>query len=347
MSKKNTAEEHPIAFISYSWDSIEHQEWVLKLADDLMGIYGIDVILDQNELSPGKDLTYFMESSIESAAKVLLILTPKYKIKAEGRTGGVGFEYAMILQSLFEVQAKNNKFIPVLREGTLATSSPSYVKTKVYHDMTDDAKYLVQLNELAQFIYNRPKREKPKLAPIADFSSQELDPLLQTINDFSAKEKINDEINAILDSRDGLNLAISEVSNLFNLIKEKAKLYAEKTNLKFQTEEDAARTLILRCQAHSVVINWSQAYLNTLSKSTLSVAQWAGHAVLNRYNSYSPFHQPKMLRETEWSFDLNTNKEPVWSKNRQEVATSAQICDSSFAYIIERISTEKSKDFRE
>ena len=50
-------QSRPIIFISYSWDSEVHKEWILKLADDLIKDYGADVILDQYELNAGKDLT--------------------------------------------------------------------------------------------------------------------------------------------------------------------------------------------------------------------------------------------------------------------------------------------------
>ncbi|WP_121515136.1 toll/interleukin-1 receptor domain-containing protein [Petrotoga sp. HKA.pet.4.5] len=40
--------EKPTVFISYSWDSKEHQEWVKKLVDDLSS-KGIEVNFDQKE----------------------------------------------------------------------------------------------------------------------------------------------------------------------------------------------------------------------------------------------------------------------------------------------------------
>lgn len=42
------------AFISYSWDSKEHQEWVVALTNKLRSIYGVDakcdVLLDNPNL---------------------------------------------------------------------------------------------------------------------------------------------------------------------------------------------------------------------------------------------------------------------------------------------------------
>ncbi|MDP1069474.1 toll/interleukin-1 receptor domain-containing protein, partial [Klebsiella pneumoniae] len=79
---------------------------------------GIDVILDQFELSAGKDLTHFMESSLEKADKVLVILNPNYKQKAENRKSGVGYETSMISQEIFESPISKVKFIPILRIGS-------------------------------------------------------------------------------------------------------------------------------------------------------------------------------------------------------------------------------------
>ena len=109
-------------FISYSWDSNKHRAWVLALANDLIK-NGIEVILDQYELGIGGNLTLFMEKSVDEADKVLLILTENYKIKADNRSGGVGFEYSMINEELYSNQVDNQKFIPILKSGTNSFST--------------------------------------------------------------------------------------------------------------------------------------------------------------------------------------------------------------------------------
>jgi len=58
----------PLVFISYSWDSAEHKQWVLKLAD-LLILNGVDVLLDQYELSIGKNMFPFMEQSVTRQVK--------------------------------------------------------------------------------------------------------------------------------------------------------------------------------------------------------------------------------------------------------------------------------------
>lgn len=51
-------EEHPKVFISYSHDSEEHKNWVLKLATHLRD-HGVDVVLDQWNVRLGDDLPFF------------------------------------------------------------------------------------------------------------------------------------------------------------------------------------------------------------------------------------------------------------------------------------------------
>ena len=50
----------PKCFISYSHDNEDHKEWVLNLASRLVE-NGVNVILDQWNLSLGGDLPSFME----------------------------------------------------------------------------------------------------------------------------------------------------------------------------------------------------------------------------------------------------------------------------------------------
>ena len=51
-------------FISYSWTSPEHEEWVISLAEKLMSD-GIDVVIDKWELKEGHDMYDFMESMVK------------------------------------------------------------------------------------------------------------------------------------------------------------------------------------------------------------------------------------------------------------------------------------------
>lgn len=84
-------EEHPKVFISYSHDSEEHKNWILKLATHLRD-HGVDVILDQWNVRLGDDLPFFMEQGLSSSHLVLCICSDKYIEKANANKGGAGYE---------------------------------------------------------------------------------------------------------------------------------------------------------------------------------------------------------------------------------------------------------------
>ena len=62
----------PKVFISYSWTSNEHQQWVLDLATALRD-NGVDAILDKWDLKEGHDANAFMERMVtdETVEKVI------------------------------------------------------------------------------------------------------------------------------------------------------------------------------------------------------------------------------------------------------------------------------------
>lgn len=152
---------NPLVFISYSWDSEEHEKWVRQLASDLIK-NGVDVRLDQWENNLGSDIPYFMDDSIIKSTRVLCILTPNYKEKADQRKGGVGYETRNMTAQIF-TDVITDKFIPVLRKGTPKDSVPIALSGRVYLDMTDDSTYNGRLDEILRVVFNKPKYSKPEL----------------------------------------------------------------------------------------------------------------------------------------------------------------------------------------
>ncbi len=126
----------PSAFISYSWDSEEHRQWVVALATRLRE-NGVDVILDRWHLALGAEKTLFMEMAVRKSDHVLLICTPQYKEKAESRLGGVGWETSIVTAELAD-DLTQTKFIPVLRQGSFQATLPVWVKNRVGVDLSAD-----------------------------------------------------------------------------------------------------------------------------------------------------------------------------------------------------------------
>jgi hypothetical protein len=67
----------PKVFISYSHDSQQHKDWVLRLATSLRRV-GIDVVFDQSGLVPGQDIAAFMANGIQAADRVVMICSEAY-----------------------------------------------------------------------------------------------------------------------------------------------------------------------------------------------------------------------------------------------------------------------------
>lgn len=151
--------KHPKLFISYSWDSDQHKDWVRLLAERLR-MDGIDVILDQWHLIPGDQLTLFMESSVRESDFVIVVCTPRYKEKADSRHGGVGYEENIMTAELFS-SANERKFIPVLREGDWAVAAPTWLLGKFHIRLTGESYSENAYGELIATLHGARKQPPP------------------------------------------------------------------------------------------------------------------------------------------------------------------------------------------
>lgn len=150
----------PRVFISYSHDSAEHKEWVLNFATTIRN-RGIDAVLDQWDLKPGDDLPHFMEKELELCDFVIMICTETYVSKANAGTGGVGYE-KMILTSSLLGKIDSNKIIPIIRQSS-GTTLPTFLKTKLYINFSNDSDVEYSLDELLRHLLNAPLYKKPEI----------------------------------------------------------------------------------------------------------------------------------------------------------------------------------------
>ena len=161
----------PRCFISYSWDSEPHRDWVRKLATRLRE-QGVDAILDQFHCAPGMDLTKFMEESLRESSFVLLVCTPNFAQKADAGVGGVGYEKAIVTGEIFAGEAREAKFVPLLREGDAKGSLPSYLKSRLFVDFREDAFFERKLEELLRHFYDKPLYPAPPIGPRPRFGTK-------------------------------------------------------------------------------------------------------------------------------------------------------------------------------
>lgn len=159
----------PVAFISYSHDSVDHKKWVLELGTKLRAA-GVDALLDQWELGPGSDLAVFMERNLSKAGRVLMVCTEKYVAKANAGVGGVGYEKMIVTADLMK-NIDSNKVIPLIRQaGTHEV--PAFLKTKIFLDFSRQDQFEFSFDELVRSLHNAPLFKKPPIgsAPYASLS---------------------------------------------------------------------------------------------------------------------------------------------------------------------------------
>lgn len=155
-----TDETHPKVFVSYSHDSKEHEDWVLKLASHLVE-HGVDVILDQWNARLGDDLPLFMEQGLKSSRLVLCVCSDVYTPKANANKGGVGYEKRILTADLM-VDGSANYIIPIKRNN-FKEGIPTFLKSIKYADFNDDSKWGDTYYELLARIHNEDCSTKPAL----------------------------------------------------------------------------------------------------------------------------------------------------------------------------------------
>lgn len=176
----------PRVFVSYSWSSVEHQEWVIDLAKDLVA-NGVDVVLDKWSLREGQDKYHFMEQMVAdpTVKKVILVCDRRYEEKADSREGGVGTESQIVSKEIYESVAQT-KFVAVVTEydndGNPCT--PAFFKSRVYIDMSTPSKRYESLEQLLRWIYDKPLHEKPALGRRPSFLEREAALALGTAGQF-------------------------------------------------------------------------------------------------------------------------------------------------------------------
>jgi hypothetical protein len=129
-------QEAPKVFVSYSWDDDGHRDWVRDLASRLRSD-GVDAGLRRWKLALGDQLPEFMERAVRENDFVLIVCTPRYKERADGRVGGVGYEGDIMTAEVLS-ERRQRKFIPVLRAGDWSTALPSWLLGKLSIDLRGD-----------------------------------------------------------------------------------------------------------------------------------------------------------------------------------------------------------------
>jgi hypothetical protein len=156
----------PKAFISYSWSSPDHQQWVLDLATQLRE-NGVDVIFDKWDLKEGDDAIAFMERIVtdKSIGKVIVVSDRQYAEKADGRQGGVGTETQIITPQIYQKVRDQNKFVCVISESDAEGKAyvPTFYQSRLYIDLSKEELFAENFEQLLRWIFNKPAYPKPQV----------------------------------------------------------------------------------------------------------------------------------------------------------------------------------------
>ncbi|HYX48633.1 MAG TPA: TIR domain-containing protein, partial [Ktedonobacteraceae bacterium] len=143
-------------FISYSHDSSQNDDAVLKLANRLRGD-GIDCMIDRYVPAPREGWQRWMQSRIEWADFVLLFCTTEYCRRFRGHVEknlgrGVNWEAQIITQLLYE-KTFNEQIIPLLPDGEEEQSVPVPLRAyTVYHYPSDYSKLYRHLTQQPEIL---------------------------------------------------------------------------------------------------------------------------------------------------------------------------------------------------
>lgn len=125
----STEAPHKRVFVSYSGTEPQHVAWVIEVATRLRK-HGIDARLDRWHLRHGMELPQWMTNELEMADKVLILSDERYREKADGQVGGVGWETRIIQGDMLSLPPEDTKYLVVVRGSDFSQSVPRYLKAK-------------------------------------------------------------------------------------------------------------------------------------------------------------------------------------------------------------------------
>jgi hypothetical protein len=133
-------------FISYSHDSDEHREQVLRLSERLR-MDGIETLLDQyvNGAAP-EGWPRWMMNQLDAADYVLVVCTETYYRRfrgneVPGKGKGVDWEGALITSEIYAARSRSLKFVPVLLSSVDEDYIPDPLRSGAHFALTSEDAY--------------------------------------------------------------------------------------------------------------------------------------------------------------------------------------------------------------
>ncbi|MGE5443801.1 MAG: SEFIR domain-containing protein [Ignavibacteriales bacterium] len=344
-----TESKHPKVFISYSHDSPEHKDHVLNLSNRLR-IDGIDCYIDQYEESPREGWPQWTRKQIKEADFVLIVCTEKYERRFEGEEEigkglGAKWEGAIITQGLYEAEANNIKFIPVLFSSQDLAHIPVVLRSVTYYKL-DTEETEEGYENLYRRLTNQPRILKPefgKLRPMPPLKFKETrvqqaggTPHEETVLEIAHQIRVQEDRKRFLDSTEGVQAANVELAKLLDELERCCdKISANNEELTFGKERNDIK-LVLSTRGLSLSVFWGLRYTNTLKYSRLFIILLDNS--LFRKGEIR-FRQPQLLKKFEFDFDRDAAGELGWrqSNGEKQLFTSAQLAQECMKILLDEV----------
>ncbi|MFT5824425.1 MAG: hypothetical protein ACI8ZM_005693 [Crocinitomix sp.] len=156
----NMAEKE--VFVTYSWDSEEHNDKVTSLTDHLRK-KGFEAENDKfhAQKESATDFYKMMHQIMTDYQKVIIVLSKGYKEKAEQFKGGVGTEYNLIIK---DIENSPNKYILVSFEKVTDDIAPLALQGRQILDLSNEENFnelYAKLKDEAIIEFSEVAKEKP------------------------------------------------------------------------------------------------------------------------------------------------------------------------------------------
>lgn len=244
----------PTAFISYSWDSMKHQQWVVDLTNKLR-TKGIAATMDLFETQQGTvNLNQMMIKNIKESDYVVIVLTEEYAKKADNFQGGVGFETMLTIPDI-----KNNldKLIFIMRHnGDYTKVFPYHLRDIYAIDFSNDSQFEVKFEELIYKIHNVPLYEMQPVGEIPDLKPK--NSLIQ--KDILTKSACDDIDNLLIpnlreitdiDKNEFIKSSYRSILDIFKSLLNKSK--EVNSNFSYELEEITTRKVIIKIYINGAI----------------------------------------------------------------------------------------------
>jgi hypothetical protein len=194
MTSESTQKKVPKVFISYSYDTEEHMDRVLALADRLRED-GIDCNIDQYEQSPAHGWSRWRLDEIENSDFVLMVCTLQYirrfrGNKEDGMGMGVTWEGSIVTQELYAQGGDNLKYIPIFFDPQDTDFIPTILRGVSKYTLNTQKGYELLYRSLT----NQHEIPKPTLGKIYNLPTRQRRQFFKAyleITDIQEKEPCN------------------------------------------------------------------------------------------------------------------------------------------------------------